>query len=115
MPPLRLVREGEVERHQTMRQVFVTDASEYHLLGSRCIGVFNIACQTWEDNHLAIHAELLGGLSVNRAGAWQSHTPTPVLGDKLVFSGDVVTSPLRQVRRTSGAAQASLPHFAKAA
>ncbi len=92
----------DTERYQNLRQIYVTDHSEYHVHGNRCVAVFSLLEQAWKRQHAAIDGELLGGLQITRDGAWLPHMPTPILGDKLIFSNDVITSPLRHVRRVTG-------------
>ena len=79
--------------------VLVTRHSEYYLAGKTCVAVRDAVSGRWFSHHLAIGAHLLGSIR-RRAGA-AGCAPDDVTalapGDRVVFSGDLMTSALVKV------------------
>lgn len=81
-------------------RVFVTDHTEYHLRGEICVGVRDVRTGEWKKGHPAIGSSLVCSLAVNvDAGTYKPNMGVPAPGDKLCFSADLLTSPLREVAR----------------
>jgi hypothetical protein len=79
-------------------RVFVTDNTEYHLRADICVAVRNTKTGEWLEHHFTIGSRLEGGLSV-RGGGFDLHVGAPEVGDRLAFDNDVLTSPVRTMRR----------------
>jgi len=81
-------------------RVFVTANSEYHLSGSRCIGVRSKDGE-WDSSHIALGAKLEGSIGFDEAKGYsviQDEDPAP--GHRMCF-GDLLTSPLTRICRAS--------------
>ncbi len=81
-----------------VHQIFVTDNTEYHMRGDICVAVRDGKTGQWIEGHTAIGCRLEGGLG-RQGGGFLPHKGRPELGDRLAFESDLLTSPLRYVRR----------------
>lgn len=81
-----------------MREIIITDNSEYCLVGGECIAVRKPKT-VWTKDHMAVGAHLVSRLTRTPNGVWLPNLGVPALGDRMVFSNDIITSPVRQVMR----------------
>lgn len=97
------------ERRQ--HRVLVTRNSEYHMRGHVCVAVRD-AQGEWRSEHVAIGCPLEGGIRVREPGCYEPYFGTdPEPGLRLCF-GDLLTSPLLEVRRPP---KEALDHYASLA
>lgn len=81
-------------------RIFVTANTEYHLQGDRCVAVRRDGHLI--EDHQALGATLIGCIGVRATGGYYATRGTePQEGDRLCFSGDLLTSPLIRVRSPS--------------
>lgn len=85
----------ERRRHK----VYVTNNTEYHLRDLQVVAVRGIGTGTWQQNHTAVGRSLVGGAYVGSRGEMQIRIGAAQVGDKLILSGDIMTSPVQQLRR----------------
>lgn len=84
---------GPERRHH---RVFVTRNTEYHMRDDICVRVRERRGGVWHAEHLALGQQLVGGLgpvSVTQSGR------IPGKGARLLFTGDLLTSPVVDVER----------------
>jgi len=73
-------------------RVVVTENSEYYIVDSECVAVWNLGDQAWQLTHPALYQRVVGILT---------GTPGADNDDglrRIVFTGDVVTSPVIKER-----------------
>lgn len=77
--------------------VLVTKNSRYDVVDNVCVAVRDQRTGMWSQSHPAIGARVVGAMSKSGVGATTLHPGLPVAGECLVFSNDIVTSPLVSV------------------
>lgn len=82
----------ERRRHR----VLVTKHTEYHMCGDICVAVRDRENGGWIQDHSAVGSRLEGTWGEH---SWRAADTGVDVGDKLYFSADVLTSPVRSVRR----------------
>ncbi len=82
----------ERRRHR----VLVTNHTEYHMRGETCVAVRDLTTGEWVRDHSAVGSRLESALG---GQAWRAAHSGVGVGDKLYFSADVLTSPVRAVDR----------------
>ena len=82
-------------------RIMVTRNSEYHLRGVTCVGV-RTKEGDWHTEHQAIGGVLEGAFGHDTQGIFRATPgPHPHIGQRLCFSGDVLTSPLKNIREVA--------------
>ena len=76
--------------------VFVTHNTEYHTRNGVCVGVRDRRNGEWDYGHVAVGQTLMGGLG---PGLATQIGPLPQRGARLLFSGELLTTPVVDVRR----------------
>ena len=67
----------------------------------RCVGVRRIDTGEWYDYHRALGTQLLGSIGFDGDARGVTFGERPKVGQKLVFSSDILTSTLQHVTRPS--------------
>jgi hypothetical protein len=88
-------------------RILITRNTEYHLRGKECVAVR--VAGAWDHQHRAVGTKLEGALGFAEGTGYRATTDEPAVGDRLCFSGDLMTSPLTQVRKPSKNTQAIYP------
>ncbi len=88
-----------------VHRLFRTNNTEYHLRGKKCVGVYDLRMHQWLESHIALGSEYV--CSLHKAAV--NTSASPVLGERLFFSTDVMTSPLTAIERPE---KATLTHYA---
>ena len=76
--------------------IFVTENSEYHMRGKRCIGVRHRDSGSWDQDHAVLGTDLIASI-----GKGINFKTPPTIGERLCFSGDILTSQVIGSRRPS--------------
>ena len=92
--------QGGEERRR--HRVMVTGNSEYHIRDRLCVGVRR-ADHNWELRHTAVGGELIATMQPNGSIRLLDDAP-PKDGARLYFSGDLLTSPVRDMLRPTKSA-----------
>ncbi|MEM6532919.1 MAG: hypothetical protein AAF654_09855 [Myxococcota bacterium] len=82
-----------------VHNVFVTENSEYHTRSGVCVAVRNLRHGELTREHPAVGSRVLGGIGFNESDGYSAHYGVPNAGEKICFENDLLTSPLRSVRR----------------
>jgi hypothetical protein len=82
-------------------RVLKTSNSEYHLRENRVVAVRDTTTRTWQQQHRALGETLVGGILVTDAGSYRINFEGAEVGERLCFSNDLMTTPLREVARPS--------------
>ena len=84
-----------------IHRVMITKNTEYHLRGLLCVAVRK-GEHPLNFNHSAVGQKLEGSFGFSsETGFAQGQPGRPENGHRLVFSGDILTSPLTQIQRSS--------------
>ncbi|MEK7706260.1 MAG: hypothetical protein AAB426_14970 [Myxococcota bacterium] len=89
--------------------VLITANSEYHVTDGVCIAVRDHRSGEWRPSHCAVGGRIVGTLRGSMQGIHPVDASTPTTGDRVIFSTDVVTSPVRSLRTEGPEAFDSYP------
>jgi len=78
----------------TLHRLMVTENSRYHMADDICIAVRDERTGCWHRTHQAVGAHVVGSLRVTKDGSVVARIGSPTPGERVIFSTDVVTSPL---------------------
>lgn len=82
-----------------LNSVLVTENSEYHVRSGVCVAVRSLRHGDLTREHPAVGSRVLGGFSFCESSGYNAHYGLPEQGEKICFENDLLTSPLRSVRR----------------
>lgn len=80
-------------------QMFVTSRTEYHVAGGVCVAVRDLRDGSWVSSHPALGSTLVMAIGFDEQRGLLANRGRPQIGEKLCFSADVVTSPVRDIGR----------------
>ena len=89
-------------RERRIHRVYATRNTEYHLRRRLCVGVRDRRTGEWMRGHMAVDAEVSGGLRFHRQGGVVPTEELPRVGESLFFCArgrDLVTSPVERIER----------------
>ncbi len=76
-------------------RIYRTVNTEYHLDRNVCVAVRDPESGEFQLEHVALGSQLIGAL----APTYSINSGTPNKGERLCFTADVLTSPLKQIER----------------
>ena len=89
-------------RERRTRQIIITENTEYHLKGCTCVAVRDYHTGQLQKNHQALGKEVVGHVRFDKDGSWQLCVGHHVgVGQRVFFTSQLLTSPVRAVRRSS--------------
>jgi hypothetical protein len=81
-------------------KILVTKNTEYHMRGEECIAVRDSKSGVWRKQHVAVGSKLVGSIGSDTAGTYRlTEGPRAMVGARLCFSSDLLTTPVLSVRR----------------
>jgi hypothetical protein len=84
-----------------IHKVLFTRNTQYHMRGSHCVAVRKGA-ESLTVNHGAVGKELEGSFGYSTTEGFRLGSPgKPISGQRLLFTGDILTSALVKVERSS--------------
>jgi hypothetical protein len=93
----------------SMPRLLVTENSRYHVVDDVCIAVLDERSGCWHRMHQAIGGRVVGALRMNDDGTVRARLGAPELGERVIFSTDVVTSTLIAIELVTMGAFRAIP------
>ena len=78
--------------------VLVTHNTEYHMRDRVCVAVRDVASGSWQPAHRALGRKVLAAM---QSLHFEVEPARPSPGSRLLFDGDLLTSPVIRIRRPS--------------
>jgi hypothetical protein len=78
-----------------MHRIIHTANSQYYLIDDQCVAVRSQAEPEWSKAHRAVGQKLIG--SIKMQGAYEILLGKIALAGRLVFTNDLMTSPVRSI------------------